>query len=785
MQGDAETPNDWNDRGQSLAPLCAEHTKKASTEKQPTSRVVSIVKRNWRALYDALRARQSNIEAGVHIADVSHFVHLETAMDSEAAARGSTVCLVDKCIDMLPSLLGTNLCSLRRHHVERLAFSVIWASLIVHIRQPDFLVCDTTAQTVLPRSGDTTHKDFPTGHYILPDTNVSLAQMDLIESNYFTPPTIIRQTVMEERKVWVFCNDSEFRPAGREPFMNASIGEPQHQQATIGRVWEKSAQRNSFIHFTPLPSSSSSSNTTTINAWPQQHEREPKELDALGRRPLVNVRVVQRNVVYVVGIGPRLAKEEEAYIEDAESRGTRNGDGLPRAQLGPNPPLPTPSSTMSTASIAQQSQAWWSRQAHTPRPQHDRKDGSGGGGYFHEKHPPSCLRLGPRTPAVSPCPPTPPEPIARCEPRAFRTFPELTNAPQDSDVLDVAMEDDGERDSSCPNPHRVNSLRDAPLDQSRDCFEDALPADEDINASESCGNDPSSMTGTQTRPQGRIQRVFLTLRDSLQTAFNAMGLCRQYPRRPSFEPDKFIPSSLLANSSDLPPEPPYPFSNMTTYRLMSWMNSGSLHKSEAEISRLVKDVIQAKDFNPRDLDGFSETDITLNVPTKSTNESRSFNVRGFHYRLLVGVIRSAFADVQANAFHLLPFKRLWKDPLDGHQERVFDELYMSDSWLEAQDDLQRHPKEPGCSLERVIAGLMFFSDAMHLATFGTAKAWPLYLYFGNLTKYARSAPKSGACHLVGFLPSLPDAIKDVLSNLPRISKSGMAALQAHCRQGFV
>lgn len=118
------------------------------------------------------------------------------------------------------------------------------------------------------------------------------------------------------------------------------------------------------------------------------------------------------------------------------------------------------------------------------------------------------------------------------------------------------------------------------------------------------------------------------------------------------------------------------------------------------------------------------------------------------------MIRSAFADVQANAFHFLPFKRLWQDPLDNHQERVFDELYTSDSWLAAQDDLQRQPKEPGCSLERVIAGLMFFSDATHLATFGTAKAWPLYLYFGNLTKYACSAPKSGACHLVGFLPSV-------------------------------
>lgn len=42
----------------------------------------------------------------------------------------------------------------------------------------------------------------------------------------------------------------------------------------------------------------------------KQRERERKELDALGRRNLANVRVVQRNVVYVVGIGPRFAKEE-------------------------------------------------------------------------------------------------------------------------------------------------------------------------------------------------------------------------------------------------------------------------------------------------------------------------------------------------------------------------------------------------------------------------------------------------------------------------------------------
>lgn len=42
----------------------------------------------------------------------------------------------------------------------------------------------------------------------------------------------------------------------------------------------------------------------------KQKERERKELEGLGRRQLANVRVVQRNVVYVVGIAARFAKEE-------------------------------------------------------------------------------------------------------------------------------------------------------------------------------------------------------------------------------------------------------------------------------------------------------------------------------------------------------------------------------------------------------------------------------------------------------------------------------------------
>lgn len=77
---------------------------------------------------DALHAHplpNGNFQVGVHIADVSHFVKPNNAMDKEASMRGTTVYLVDKRIDMLPPMLGTDLCSLKPY-VERFAFSVIW-----------------------------------------------------------------------------------------------------------------------------------------------------------------------------------------------------------------------------------------------------------------------------------------------------------------------------------------------------------------------------------------------------------------------------------------------------------------------------------------------------------------------------------------------------------------------------------------------------------------------------------------------------------------------------------
>ncbi|KAJ2847893.1 hypothetical protein IWW36_003615 [Coemansia brasiliensis] len=89
--------------------------------------VFSIDPKGSQDIDDAISMRRTRegFELGVHIADVTQFVHPGSATDKEACARGTTVYLADRRFNMIPEILSERICSLRSN-CDRLAVSVIW-----------------------------------------------------------------------------------------------------------------------------------------------------------------------------------------------------------------------------------------------------------------------------------------------------------------------------------------------------------------------------------------------------------------------------------------------------------------------------------------------------------------------------------------------------------------------------------------------------------------------------------------------------------------------------------
>ncbi len=66
-----------------------------------------------------------NIEIGIHIADVSHYMPEKSVLEKEAYKRATSVYLVDRVVPMLPENLSNALCSLRPNE-DKLTFSAVF-----------------------------------------------------------------------------------------------------------------------------------------------------------------------------------------------------------------------------------------------------------------------------------------------------------------------------------------------------------------------------------------------------------------------------------------------------------------------------------------------------------------------------------------------------------------------------------------------------------------------------------------------------------------------------------
>ncbi len=73
--------------------------------------------------YEVLK--NGNVEIGIHIADVSHYVKPGSLLDQEAYKRATSVYLVDRVVPMLPEKLSNGLCSLRPNE-DKLTFSTVF-----------------------------------------------------------------------------------------------------------------------------------------------------------------------------------------------------------------------------------------------------------------------------------------------------------------------------------------------------------------------------------------------------------------------------------------------------------------------------------------------------------------------------------------------------------------------------------------------------------------------------------------------------------------------------------
>jgi hypothetical protein len=275
---------------------------------------------------------------------------------------------------------------------------------------------------------------------------------------------------------------------------------------------------------------------------------------------------------------------------------------------------------------------------------------------------------------------------------------------------------------------------------------------------------------------------------------NIFSLFRQYQSNtlPRYDPEEALDVEDLSNIprnhlnqdclSRLPSESFYPYPNYNSLRLGDWFWNRGTQKSQANFRELIG-IVGDIDFQSSDVRhtrwesindelasdkadawewlnegaSWTRTPIEVSIPFHRNTVSpgaRTYTVSDFYHRNLTSVFRERITNNPH--FHFEPYKLYWQVNDSDHPVRVHGEIDASSAFLEAHEELQESPREPGCDYPRVVVALMFWSDSTHLASFGDAKLWPLYMFMGNESKYRRCKPSHNLCsHIAYFQKVIP------------------------------
>ena len=281
---------------------------------------------------------------------------------------------------------------------------------------------------------------------------------------------------------------------------------------------------------------------------------------------------------------------------------------------------------------------------------------------------------------------------------------------------------------------------------------------------------------------------------TLQSSCNAFGLFRKYfgEEFPSHDPEDEVTTLDLQDAEytgakedsiaiEIPPSfgdsyGPYP--NESSFLLGEWFWNDGVQKSKRSLKNLVN-IISSPNFQPADVRdtkwdlideklgsledewvdvefdvNWTRTAVEIQVPHHSRSAHpgiQTYMFPDFYHRSIVSIIKEKLTNVQEfRHFHLEPFELYWKPEHSAEPTQVYGEMYTSPEFLEAHINLQNSPPEPACTLSRHVVALMFASDATQLTAFGQAKIWPLYMFFGNDSKYRRCRPSLHLCNHVAY-----------------------------------